>query len=183
MLKCFKMPAPSTVMSRTSSLRNAYIAAIIPCIKPSDAEVIEALALLGMKPENVVCAYCGDPKTEWDHFFPLVDNLEPTGYITEIYNLVPSCHGCNMSKGNKDWQSWMHNTPRISQSPDFSERVAKLQLFKQWGDKKRNRLQIKDHPLYQKHMKNLEAVFDAMKNSKTTAETLRKDILSLIRSS
>jgi hypothetical protein len=45
---------------------------IIPSIMPSDAEVAEALNILGMVPENVECAYCGDPVTEWDHLRPIV---------------------------------------------------------------------------------------------------------------
>ena len=28
------------------------------------------------KEENVTCVYCGDPKTEWDHLYPLIVNNE-----------------------------------------------------------------------------------------------------------
>jgi len=36
------------------------------------------------------CSYCGTPATEWDHLRPLVMNKKPTGYISEIHNLVPA---------------------------------------------------------------------------------------------
>ena len=48
-----------------------------------------------------------------DHLRPLVKDKEPTGYISEIHNLVPSCGKCNQSKGNKEWKAWMRRDPRF----------------------------------------------------------------------
>src|SRR5687768_4986894 len=103
----FQMPTSMTITGRSSSITNAFVSAIIPVVFPTEAEVIEALAVLGMLPTDVRCAYCGDASSEWDHLRPLVVNQKPTGFISEIANLVPSCGKCNQSKGKKPWREWM----------------------------------------------------------------------------
>jgi 5-methylcytosine-specific restriction endonuclease McrA len=60
-----------------------------------------------MSPEEICCAYCGDPHTEWDHLRSIIREKKPTGYITEIAILVPACGKCNQSKGGNHWRDWM----------------------------------------------------------------------------
>jgi hypothetical protein len=129
----FKMPTPTTIKGRSSSLTNAFVNGIIPCIKPSQAEICTALCALKQckgnatctlgqcdgkcicaSSVNVKCVYCGDNATEWDHLNPLIKNQKPTGYISEIHNLVPSCSKCNQSKGNADWCVWMNGNAKQS---------------------------------------------------------------------
>ena len=98
----FAMPKPVRITGRSSSITNSFVNGVIPVVVPSEAEVREALEILGML-ERVTCSYCGDTSTEWDHLRPLVDKQRPTGYISEIHNLVPACGKCNQSKGNKHW--------------------------------------------------------------------------------
>ena len=76
--------------------------------------VWEALAILGMDESSFCCSYCGDTASEWDHFRPLVKDRKPTGYISEIHNLVPACGKCNQSKGNKEWKTWMLSAAALS---------------------------------------------------------------------
>src|SRR4030042_5456673 len=102
----FQMPTPMTISGRSSSITAAFVSAIIPQIEPTDEEVKTALDILQMSPDNVSCAYCGAQATEWDHLRPLVANQKPTGFISEIRNLVPSCGKWNQSKGNKYWMDW-----------------------------------------------------------------------------
>ncbi len=101
-LAVFMMPKTTTVTAKTSAITNAFVNAIIPRIAPTALEIEEVLTILGMTgaPE---CAYCGDPPSEWDHFRPVVRDKKPTGFITEIRNLVPACGKCNQSKGSSDW--------------------------------------------------------------------------------
>src|SRR5438105_7280917 len=106
----FRMPSVQTMVSRKSSITNAFVNSLIPIIPPTKEEIHEALAILGMDADRVRCAYCGDRSTEWDHLRPLVVNRRPTGYISEIGNLVPSCGKCNQSKGNKNWLVWMQSS-------------------------------------------------------------------------
>src|SRR5829696_8240616 len=101
------MPSVQTMMSRKSSITNAFVNALIPVVEPTLAEIAEALSVLGMPVDDVWCAYCGDEASEWDHLRPLVVGRRPTGFISEIANLVPSCGKCNQSKGNKRWETWM----------------------------------------------------------------------------
>jgi hypothetical protein len=112
----FRMPSVQTMMSRKSSITNAFVSALIPVIEPTPVQIRDALQLLGMTAGDVRCAYCGDKSSEWDHLRPLVVNRRPTGYISEIANLVPSCGKCNQSKGNKNWLAWM--TSRATHAPD-----------------------------------------------------------------
>src|SRR5437773_5742088 len=87
----FQMPSVQTMVSRKSSITNAFVNAIIPVVPPTVNEIEEALRILEMEPDDLRCAYCGDKASEWDHLRPLVKGRRPTGYISEIGNLVPSC--------------------------------------------------------------------------------------------
>ena len=106
----------------TSVDRNAWFVRMSPAGKPEELGMVEA-----------VCAYCGGVATEWDHLRPLVVNKQPTGYISEIHNLVPACGKCNQSKGNKNWREWLFSSvPRSPKSrgvPDLDSRVSRLDEF------------------------------------------------------
>ena len=110
----FQMPSVQTMLSRKSSITNAFVSALVPVIPPSLAEIEEALRILGMDPGDVRCAYCGDKSSEWDHLRPLVLKRRPTGYVSEIANLVPSCGKCNQSKRNTEWREWMVSAVPLS---------------------------------------------------------------------
>jgi hypothetical protein len=89
-----------------------------------------------MAPANAQCAYCGDKMTEWDHLRPLVIKHRPTGFISEIANLVPSCGKCNQSKGNKPWRNWIRSSKGLSPSArgiaDVSTRISRLDAYEKW---------------------------------------------------
>lgn len=132
----FWMPCVQTMVSRKSSITNAFVCAIIPTIDPSVDEIENALSILGMDATNVGCAYCGDKATEWDHLRPLVLKRRPTGFVSEIGNLVPCCGKCNQSKGNKPWRDWMKSKARLSPAgrgvPDIESRFARLEEYERW---------------------------------------------------
>jgi hypothetical protein len=133
----FRMPSVQTMVSRKSSITNAFVNAVIPIRMPTLEEIEKALAILGMDPTDVRCAYCGDRMTEWDHLRPLVKKSRPTGFITEIANLVPSCGKCNQSKGNTDWAKWMlsqtaKHSPTKRGIADVAARVARLEDYEKW---------------------------------------------------
>ena len=134
----FDLPSRGRIDGRTSSITAAFFQAITPVRIPSDAEVDEVLAVLGMSRGDCRCAYCGDARTEWDHFRPIVKGRQPTGYITEIANLVPSCGKCNQSKGNKNWREWMLGGAKLSPQqrniPNLPGRVARLEAFDKWRE-------------------------------------------------
>lgn len=88
----FRMPTPVKITGRTSSITNSFVNGVIPAIMPSNEEIALALEVLGMDASDVRCAYCGDPATEWDHLNAIVRRKRPTGYISEIHNLVVDVH-------------------------------------------------------------------------------------------
>ena len=132
-----KFRKPLKITSRSSSVTNGFVQAIIPSIEPTAEKRTEALAQLGMRPEKIECIYCGAGATDWDHLRPLVRGKRPTGYINEIRNLVPSCGPCNQSKSGADWRSWIEGTARGSPKArgiiDLAERVARLERYVAWG--------------------------------------------------
>jgi hypothetical protein len=89
------MPTAVSITGRSSSITNCFASAIIPVSYPTAEEVVKALTILGLSAEDLRCAYCGDASTEWDHLRPLIVNQRPTGYVSEIKNLVPACGKCN----------------------------------------------------------------------------------------
>jgi hypothetical protein len=137
LLAAFQMPTVATMVSRKSSITNAFVNTLVPQIFPTLEEIEQALSILGMDITDVRCAYCGDKATEWDHLRPLVIKQRPTGYISEIANLVPACGKCNQSKGNSPWREWMLSTtarhsPTARGKPDVSDRIVRLQAFERW---------------------------------------------------
>ena len=171
------MPIAVTINGRLSSLTNAFINAIIPVVEPTEEEVKHALEILGMTPENLRCAYCGDKSTEWDHLRPLVLDRRPTGYISEIHNLVPACGKCNQSKRNQDWRVWMHGTapqsPASRKIPDLEERVRRLSQYELWNPP--SPLALKEligEELWQTHWQNWEDLRCAMVACQAHAEKI-----------
>src|SRR5260370_29886624 len=133
LLAAFQMPAVATLVSRKSSITNAFVNTLIPQIIPSLEEIEQALKILGMDLVDVRCAYCGDKMTEWDHLRPLVVKQRPTGYISEIANLVPACGKCNQSKGNSSWRERKgnNNTRNIHTARGKKKVTARLNGFEQ----------------------------------------------------
>jgi hypothetical protein len=168
------MPTPIKITGRSSSITNAFINSIIPVVPPSAELVRQALEILGMTPETFQCAYCGSDASEWDHFRPLVKDKRPTGYISEIHNLVPSCGKCNQSKGNKEWKIWMLSTAKLSPTArgieDVSERVKRLEVYE--SSKAPTRMDfaaIVGEDVWAQHQNNLERVQSLMRESQELA--------------
>lgn len=179
MKKIFQMPKPVNITGRTSSITNAFVNGIIPVIEPAHEEVEDVLQTLGMDKENIACAYCGDPHTEWDHFRPLIKDKLPTGYITEIHNLVPCCGKCNQSKGNTNWKTWMLGkaplSPRSRQIPDIEHRIAKLEEFEQhYTPVKLDFEQIVGTEMWKQHLENCRSLHSLMQESQKHSDIIRK---------
>ncbi len=131
--------------------------------------------------DRVSCAYCGDPSTEWDHLLPLVVGQRPTGYISDIHNLVPACGKCNQSKGNKHWREWMLGSARLSptsrQTPDIVERMQRLEEFERWAQPTIfDFAAVVDPTLWEQHWVNHGVVIETMKHAEITAAAIRAQI-------
>jgi len=182
----FQMPLPQTMVSRKSSITNAFVNAVIPAIIPTSDEIEQALTILGMSHGDVRCAYCGDKSTEWDHLRPLVLNRRPTGYITEIANLVPACGKCNQSKGNKPWREWMVSKAKLSPTgrslAGIEERLARLEKFEQWkAPTKVDFGSIVGSAEWEQYWSLCEGVNEEMRLAQEVADALRVRIVEAIR--
>ena len=111
MIKKFKLPAKANLKSRTSTINNAFAIAITPYIYPTSDEIESFLKELHL--EYGQCAYCLGKANAMDHVKPLVTGGLPTGYITEIRNLVPCCTACNSAKGGQDFKSWYKSEKNV----------------------------------------------------------------------
>jgi 5-methylcytosine-specific restriction endonuclease McrA len=173
-----KLPSPMNVTGRSSSITNAFINAIVPVIEPTEKEELEALRILHMEPEDIRCAYCGDKATEWDHFRPIVSRQQPTGYITEIANLVPSCGKCNQSKGKAHWKTWMEGgaklSPKSRKIHDLAKRVERLEAYSEWREPRMIDFAALAGPeMWHRHRKNWEDVLNLLKSSQKLASEIR----------
>lgn len=178
LLGCFQMPSVQTMVSRKSSITNAFVSAVIPVIAPSHEEINEALRILGMESHDVRCAYCGDKATEWDHLRPLVLQRRPTGYVSEIANLVPACGKCNQSKGNKPWRDWIVSLARLSPTGrgfgGLAERIARLEVYEQWRSPIRVDFRsVLGEEEWERYWSLCEAVIEHLRECQQVADALR----------
>jgi hypothetical protein len=180
-LKSFQMPVPVKITGRTSSITNSFVNAIIPVIEPNEAEIIEALTILGLDPLDLRCAYCGDKSTEWDHLRPLIRGKQPTGYISEIANLVPACGKCNQSKGNKYWKDWMLSSAKLSpktrEIEDISARIQALEAYEAWKTiEPIDIVALVGSEVWEAYMQKRQLLMDAMRDAQEAAELVKKSI-------
>src|SRR4030065_1828065 len=180
-LSLFRMPTPMKITGRSSSITNAFINSIIPVVLPSAEEAKRALEILCMTPETFQCAYCGGVASEWDHLRPLVKDKKPTGYISEIHNLVPSCGKCNQSKGNKEWKTWMLSSAKLSPTArhikDIPERVKRLEAYENSkAPTKMDFAAIVGSDVWEQHQNNLAQVQSLMRGSQALATKINIEV-------
>lgn len=181
-----KFRKPLKITSRTSSVTNGFVQAIIPSIEPTQREIAEALAVLGMTPEAIMCVYCGAPATDWDHLRPLVKSKKPTGYFNSIKNLVPACGPCNQSKGGQDWHTWIYGTargsPRARMIPDLDARIARLEAYEKWSNHEPIDLAtIIGRDRWNSYWQQLEDIEAAMHKAQLEATQIREAISAALR--
>lgn len=117
MSKKFKLPTKSDLKSRSSTISNAFAISITPYIVPGESDTEGYYDSLGIKEGQ--CAYCLGDGNGRDHLKPLVKNGMPTGYITDIHNIVPCCQRCNSAKGAKSFREWYLSPENVSRLKRF----------------------------------------------------------------
>jgi len=172
------MPTKMTITGRTSTMTHAFITSIIPQVEPTEEQISESLRILEIDPENTRCAYCGDPSTQWDHLRPLVKDKLPTGYITEIHNLVPACGQCNQSKGNNYWGAWITSdaplSPKSRNVKNLDKYIERLKAYEKWGNVKPiNFEEVVGPTLWNQHWDNREKLFEMMRKTQVTANEIK----------
>lgn len=177
----FKMPTAVKITGRTSSVTNAFVNGIIPCVQPTEEEIDECLLILGLDKFDLRCAYCGNESSEWDHFRPIVRKKRPTGFITEIANLVPSCGKCNQSKSGSHWKNWMtgdaKNSPKTKGIADLKERVNRLEKYEQHKRAKEIDIEkIVGPELWEEYWNCHEMLHESMKKAQLLQDKVKEKI-------
>lgn len=180
-LSLFKMPTPMNITGRSSSITNSFINSIIPVIVLTNEQVKEALEILAMDHESFQCSYCGDTASEWDHLRPLVLKRQPTGYISEIHNLVPACGKCNQSKGNKPWATWMVSDAKLSPKSrgvkDLEQRMQRLIAYEHWEEPTVVNFEaIIGKEKWEQHWRNWKQVQSIMQEAQVLATEINKTV-------
>lgn len=182
-LSCFRMPTALSITGRSSSITNCFASAIIPVIYPRAEQVSEALAILGLKADDLRCSYCGDVSTEWDHLRPLIVGQRPTGYVSEIKNLVPACGKCNQSKGNKPWRNWIESSaprsPKARGVEGLEDRIVRLERYELWGSPRKIDFEkVLGSDLWTEHWNNWSAVIAELRKAQELARRLQSQIVA-----
>jgi len=177
----FRMPSAQTMKSRKTSITNAFVSALVPVVHPTDEEIRQALTILGMSVEAVECIYCGDKCNAWDHLRPIVSGRRPTGFISEIANLVPACQPCNSSKGNSNWRDWMAGeapqSPKRRKVPLFEQRISRLEAYERWrAPIFVNFETIVGSEIYAAYWQELDRVIAEFDHSQSMADSMRQVI-------
>jgi NAD-dependent SIR2 family protein deacetylase len=173
----FKMPTPVKITGRTSSITNAFVNGIIPCIVPTEEEISMVLEILGMA-DAIRCTYCGDNYSEWDHFRPLIHKKRPTGFISEIQNLVPACGKCNQSKGNSYWKEWIISeaklSPKTRNIQNLDVIIYHLEKYEAWSKPTRVDFQeMVGKEIWEKHWENCENLHRMMHESQKLSDKIK----------
>jgi hypothetical protein len=183
-----KFPKPLKITSRTSTITNAFVQAIIPFSQPEADQLLESLRFLGMTKENISCCYCGDKASDWDHLRPLVKDKKPTGFISDFRNLVPCCAPCNQSKSGSNWRDWICSSAKRSPLSrkvfDLDKRIAALEQFEIWGEVAPLRIEELSNPAkLEQYWLSLEEIKAKMKDAQIIAQAIRSEVLSNLQMS
>jgi 5-methylcytosine-specific restriction endonuclease McrA len=179
-----KFPKDTKITGRSSTIRGSFIKAIIPTIPATDKEKENHLKILGQINGKLHCSYCGIPATESDHFRPVVVKKRPSGYVTDIFNLVPACGKCNQSKSGTYWKTWIINKKAkfspINQlvSTDLKKRILVLEKFEKWSDKYVTKMPIEflEGKEFSDYLKSCEKLIVTLKKYQIKAEEIKTEL-------
>lgn len=187
----YKKPKTIKITGRSSSITNAFVNGILPYIKPTEKELDIVFKKLKMNKNKPKCVYCGDKATQWDHLHPIVNDKYPTGYITEIYNLIPCCSTCNSSKSGSNWKHWMEGKDKNGEikeknSPSsplgrgvnkISEKIKIIEEYDNWCKDKRFIIKdfenIVDKDKWDEHWDNHKNILKLMKDVQPNSDKIK----------
>lgn len=179
--KEFKLPNATTLSGRKSTIAKSFSDGIAPRLQPTREEHEQFIKFFPKVDGNHKCAYCGDRFEYYEHFRPLVIGTKPTGYGSDIYNLVPSCGNCNQNKGNSNWKEWMDDNRNAGRADKFAhrKRVDQLKNFEKWGEEKVIFIdyeKVVGSEKWQQYMKDYQTICETLNEM----HKLQKEIKSVI---
>ena len=186
MSRKYKMPSNQNLSSRSSTISNAFAISVTPCIKPDESELEGYYEALGIKEGQ--CAYCvvGDGNGR-DHLKPLVKDGMPTGYITDIRNLVPCCQKCNSSKGSKSFEEWYKSDDNLKRLRSLGlnqdEIEKRYTIIKEYESKIGQPLdyeKIVGTDKWNEYKKRRKALIEALNDNQKFCDMLLKTVLEYL---
>lgn len=182
----FKMPAKADLKSRTSTISNAFAISITPYIKPTKEQEKKLMEILDISEGQ--CAYCLRYANSTDHFRPLVDKGEPSGFISDIHNLVPCCASCNSSKGKRNWDEWFLSEKNIKNleslglsKEDINHRFECLKNFSNNANKKLNYWEILGEEKWNEFLSRKNKLNEMLKENQKFCDELNAQIKASLR--
>ena len=182
----YKMPTKSDLKSRSSTISNAFAISITPYIRPTDEELKEYYSQL--KIEEGQCAYCLGVGNGRDHLKPLVSNRKPTGYITDIHNLVPCCQRCNSSKGSKSFQEWYKSSDNVNRlkkmgltEEKIDERYKVICSFEEKIPARIDYKSIVGDKLWKDYIKRRNKMLEELKDNQKFCDELNKKVMRALK--
>lgn len=173
------MRPPLKIASRSSTISNAFVQAILPETPVDNAHRAAVLEHFGMSDDDLRCVYCGDPATDWDHLTPLVVNRLPSGRTSGPGNMVPACAPCNQSKSGRPWATWI--TSRARRSPatrgiaDLEDRIAVLKQFEaEFPHELFDFEQRAGAELWREYWRQRDAVLEALRDAQSIADKIQQ---------
>ncbi|MCT2398585.1 HNH endonuclease [Novosphingobium mangrovi (ex Huang et al. 2023)] len=183
-----KYKRPLKITSRTSSVTNGFVQAILPDALPDREEHGAILAMLEQNPNRLTCVYCGDPAQHWDHLNPYVKGKRPSGYLNEARNLVPACGPCNTSKSGHDWRAWMFGNAKGSPAtrgiPNLNTLAARIDNMVALSELKPIDLRTMIDPeLWNRYWSRLEEIEALLIAAQREAAEIQEQIAACVRHS
>lgn len=182
----FKMPVGGKITGRKSTLVATFYKSITPEFVPTKQQVADVLELFEME-NDCKCVYCGGNWSEWDHFFSIVKKGGgPSGYVTEISNLVPCCGKCNQSKGNNHWKEWIEGSAKQSPTTrkvlDLKKKIHLLNRFEKTQKRRTIDYAKTLGASWDLHLSNLKIAVESLVTAEDHAMKLRSSIQAILRS-
>ena len=181
----YKMPSKANLKGRSSTISNAFAISITPYITPDETEINASYEFL--KIQEGQCAYCLGEGNSKDHLKPLVRKGMPTGYITNIANLVPCCSSCNSSKGAKEFKEWYISPENVSRlkkkgmdDQTIKERYKIISDYEDKIEEPINYEQIVGKELWQEYKARKKAFFEKLNEDQAFCDKLNKIIIENI---
>lgn len=118
----------SIFTSRHTTINHAFSSALAMNDEYDESLIDQSLKLLGQDPsKDLICFFCGGSAETWDHVNGIVKKGLYSGFGHVIRNLVPCCHTCNSSKGQRNYRTFLLESNRIA--GDRQQKIKVLEKY------------------------------------------------------
>lgn len=163
---------------RNSTINHAFASALAPFDNYDENKINEALQFLGQKGEaELLCVFCNNKATSWDHLTGLVKDKQLRGYGYQIGNLVPCCGTCNSQKGSKEFETFIKEDS-VKEDTAKTVLINLLNNYQKKFAKEINIQNLENEDEFKKYQFLKEQIFKLMQEADVIATGLRTKILS-----